>query len=244
MKVAIGTISFFTNNILFDLFQRSFNTVITTHPALTMNVINHPVTPVQDEFLKVRFGHVFPYYRNNVSLAWNKMINEALANNCNRILITNSDLFFQEGAIDKMLEFSETSGNFIVGARPYSDPGYTLPAYTDDAVHYCNFVLNLDRWDEWLEKDPDERCAGYFDVAKFDPAYYEDIDFNRRAWLANMGIGLCPEAKCHHLVSQSQRLDPETAERIRVSYSVCQNNYIQKWGGDIGQETLTVPFNF
>lgn len=242
MKLAIGTISFFTNDALFDLFKRSLATVHTCADHVLLNAINHPVTPEQQQYLNDSFDWVYTNERNNVSMAWNKMIDYAIEQGCDRLLITNSDMFYEMGAIDKVLDYSINTGVFITGASLFDDINFTQRVTHGTLVHYASFMINLQRWAEWQDKDPDKKLQGYFNYELFDPAYYEDIDFDRRVKLTNMGVSICQDARCQHLVSQSIRLDPETANFIlNKAYAKCRINYATRWGGDIGEEKYLVP---
>lgn len=245
MKLAIGTISYFTNDALFELFQQSMTTVCTTYDCMFMNVWNAPVTERQHQYLDSYFDWMKVSPENNVSLAWNMLIDGALAEGCTHILITNSDILYEHGAIDQLVQFMLSRPEvFVSGVKPYDDAAYHVPAYEGLAVHYCSFALNLGLWPQWLERDPDPVWKGHFDTKHFVPAYYEDIDFNRRIALARMKLEVCAKARCQHLVSQTIRLDPRNAAAIlNNSYEVCRHNFVAKWGGDIGHETFTTPYN-
>ena len=85
---------------------------------------------------------------------------------------------------------------------------------------------------------------GYFDQ-KFHPAYYEDCDYHRRILLDSQAeihyaIG-CDFSHGHSCTIKSY--DEEETNRHHASFTKNKNYYIEKWGGDIGNEKYSAPFN-
>lgn len=89
--------------------------------------------------------------------------------------------------------------------------------------------------------------CGVFDE-NFYPAYEEDVDYCRRLYLA----GLHPNEKGITLggVIPAVAIDAQPIEiaatikraGLHVNFNALRNYYIQKWGGDHGQETYDKPF--
>lgn len=80
--------------------------------------------------------------------------------------------------------------------------------------------------------------VGRFDE-NFWPAYYEDIDYGRRMWLA---FNQEQWPRVHVDVSIAGVSHGVDLGGAVIDNELLQTYYRRKWGGDKGEETLTAPF--
>ena len=82
---------------------------------------------------------------------------------------------------------------------------------------------------------------GWFDE-NYHPAYCEDNDFTHRAVLAEVSIANIDAVKLHHGSATIMR-DPELRERNQATFANNVEYHQAKWGGLMGHEIYTRPFN-
>jgi len=83
--------------------------------------------------------------------------------------------------------------------------------------------------------------VGYYDVG-FYPAYFEDNDYARRCDLVGVKYVTVESAVFYHFWSRSIH-EGGLRELNDRRFSLNQQYYITKWGGSIGNESYTSPFN-
>jgi GT2 family glycosyltransferase len=84
------------------------------------------------------------------------------------------------------------------------------------------------------------KAIGFWDEG-FAPMYCEDTDYTRRMELGGVHFLRIPGATGH--VGSATIKDAHYAERNGYTYPDNRAYYTRKWGGDIGHETFTTPFN-
>jgi hypothetical protein len=100
------------------------------------------------------------------------------------------------------------------------------------AIHgsgFCAFIIHKSVFEK----------VGFFDF-NFSPAYFEDADYVYRCKLA--GIEITKPEILRTIVtghSSSIEKDPTLNDRFQIN----KQYYIQKWGGEVGAEKFTTPFN-
>ena len=83
--------------------------------------------------------------------------------------------------------------------------------------------------------------AGYFDE-NFWPAYFEDVDYGRRAKLLKMTVHVDPRTLVEHERSSTSRKD-EFIRKNSIDYVNANRAYFgRKWGGTRGKEVFDRPF--
>lgn len=100
------------------------------------------------------------------------------------------------------------------------------------AIHgsgFCAFIIHKSVFEK----------VGFFDF-NFSPAYFEDADYVYRCKLAGIEITK-PEILRTIVTSHSSSIekDPTLNDRFQIN----RQYYIQKWGGEVGAEKFTTPFN-
>jgi hypothetical protein len=83
----------------------------------------------------------------------------------------------------------------------------------------------------------------WVEVGEFDegywPAYYEDLDWNRRTRLRNVpwsDLGLATE----HVGSGTRLADPALQCLVELTYPLNERRYVAKWGGAPEAEEFSV----
>lgn len=126
----------------------------------------------------------------------------------------NADAVFAPGEIATIAERIESrSGPFLVGIRDYR-----LFALNAEMVETVGF------WDENLH-----------------PIYCEDTDYQRRMLLAGAPFLFLP-GSTGHFGSATIR-DARYGRENQRTYPDNRRYYTAKWGGDIGAETFSTPFD-
>lgn len=154
---------------------------------------------------------------NGVAGAWN-MVHRAYPD---WVIISNDDVELDEYCVERMVEAAEDETN---------DAEFFFPAYSPGAM-FCVFLIKH----TLLER------IGYFDE-RFYPAYFEDNDYHRRMKLAGAKECLVPGASYGHFGSATLKSFSDL-EMFRHHEEFERNKrfYIDKWGGEPGAETQTIP---
>ena len=164
-----------------------------------------------------------------VSRSWNDGILIAQHQGAEAIIVANDDIAFALGDIDKLAETATdnpdryiiTCAGYHLGYREYV-PG----------VGYSCFAINPIALN----------TLGCFDENIF-PAYCEDQDYSRRAFLAGLHEGNCPDTKLSHVGSNSIRSSPALAQQNAVTQRRNHEYWHRKWGGPAEAPVFTHPFN-
>jgi GT2 family glycosyltransferase len=84
-------------------------------------------------------------------------------------------------------------------------------------------------------------ACGTFDE-NFRPAYFEDNDMRYRIKLSGLKSYIHTEAVAHHYGSQTQYADRNNPVCPPHMFEENRRYYIEKWGGQPGQEVCTTPY--
>lgn len=116
--------------------------------------------------------------------------------------------------------------------RDFEEATKELPFVAAETVGYALFAVTKEC----------RETVGWFDE-NFWPAYYEDIDYNRRLMLSGMRNGAVPRPVFHGVASTRNALPPSEAAIIHDGFRSNEAYYARKWGGERGAERFTTPFN-
>lgn len=158
-----------------------------------------------------------PVTNLGVAGSWNYFIEHTSAPR----IICNDDIVFESDAIEEMCKASDENPNSLI-----------FPTGVENVNSFSCFLL------------PQKviSVVGLFDE-KISPkyAYFEDNDYHRRMLLYRCDILPCA-AKVHHEGSKTlKNYDANSIRRHHEKFKIAENNYIRKWGGKPGQETLMEP---
>jgi GT2 family glycosyltransferase len=153
-----------------------------------------------------------------VAASWNRLLEIGGLHQAH-VIIANDDVVIPETAVDRMVELAEKRDGEAVHIRVWDPPRYGLFLQTPEVA----------------------RRVGLYDE-KFYPAYWEDIDYERR-----MELAVIPRVHLGY-----ERTDPGSRTLATASHELkteinrgFENNkayYRSKWGGPKGQEQFVVPF--
>jgi hypothetical protein len=187
--------------------------------------------------------YVWPNWRLNdpLSHAWNEGSKQAIAEDCDYILICNDDILFSPDTIDGLVEHLDKNKECVLvsatdrrGELPIPHDIFNYPTPTEIGVsEHPDFACFMIR-PKTLEQ------VGLFDE-NFVPAYFEDNDYHYRIKLLGLVANATLAAPFYHFGSQTQN----SAEGVVVPSPVFEKNreyYAQKWGGFPGNETYKTPF--
>ena len=189
--------------------------------------------------------YIQPQWRAQVPLAqaWNTGIDQAIADGCKFILVTNDDILFSPYTVDHMIEaFSQlpdnvvmVSANNLMGqlANPFDilsrgPEQMEDPFNAADHPNYSCFMVHKDFFDR----------VGRFDE-NFVPAWWEDNDSHYRIHLLGLRAICTTYASCIHYGGVS------TAKVANPDSSRSEGYYRAKWGStrrDMN-EMWTHPYN-
>jgi len=151
-----------------------------------------------------------------VAASWNLIIRTAISRGYDWIFIGSNDTRLHPGSLEAALN---------------------VPKESDVAV-WClqghNFFL--------LSQSTVER-VGWFDE-NFYPAYKEDQDYDYRLRLLGLRQVQVPGAGADHFGSATIASNPDYLNRCQdTHFNWNRNHYIMKWGGDVGEERFTHPYD-
>lgn len=177
---------------------------------------------------------VIPNYDDNigVSRGWNEAIRRAIDVGIDLLLISNDDVVFEPNCINA-LAYHMSSTNEI-DLLTATNIRYGIPD-ADGIQNTADFSCFMIRPGSFVAR------FGTFDE-RFSPAYFEDNDMAYRIDLLGGRYGQLVSAHMHHAGSVTQNFDgvpvvtSEMFEANRMYYAV-------KWGGVVGFEQYTAPFN-
>lgn len=184
--------------------------------------VDIPVTP-----------HIIDNWNDNrgVSKGWNIGIEESIKSGDEVTFIVNDDVVFSPGTMDKMIEglsqFDLTTG---INIRDEFDP-----TDSPDWIPHPDFSCFAIKPAEFVDK------FGWFDE-EFTPAYFEDNDMFRRIELAGGTAMRNIHAPFYHKGSVTQNWGGSQVVTSPM-FDMNRMYYIEKWGGQPGEEIFTTPFN-
>jgi len=232
MRIGIVTIAYNLPHLL----QKLFDTAISDEHEIIYYLFGHTKDKEMIDLcfqLEHRFSPRLTYFdfqkNRGASTSWNDGIISAQFDRCDVTMIVNSDIWFSEGDIDKLADYTVGHrNNYMISCAGWHD-GFDK-AFPSQG-HSC-FTLNPIA----LER------VGFFDV-NFFPAYMEDCDYSRRAFLAGMHEENCADTMVHHYGSACVQNDSVLAEQNTLTHQRNHGYYKEKWGGKNGEEIFVMPFN-
>jgi len=190
-------------------------------------------------------------------------------NDYDYVIIMGNDVLPYPNAIDYLVEHAEKTKSDYVSSQeisidkikrelPYTQRlfGYGKkflkddfpefmdykPPITDMAYNLSNYKIIGDTHNLSLFSRNWFNSVGYVDV-NFYPAYFEDNDYARRGQLLGMKMYQLQRAKYFHFWSRTIKEDVEKKQENDFYFPLNKKYYKEKWGGEPGKETYTLPFN-
>ncbi|HEY1345674.1 MAG TPA: glycosyltransferase [Streptosporangiaceae bacterium] len=171
--------------------------------------------------------HAFGQNRG-LSRSWNDGILDAYADGSDVVIVVNDDIRFGEGNVDTIAACAmQLRDRYIISCAGW----HLLHSRVLPSHGFACFAINPIA----LE------VIGCFDE-NFFPAYCEDQDYARRAYLAGLPEGNCADTAIVHAGSATIRRDQTLAHHNQRTQGENMHYYRRKWGGDPGDEQFAQPF--
>lgn len=168
-------------------------------------------------------------YRVNRGLArsWNDGWEAAQREGAESVLIASDDAYAGPGDLYRLVHAAQLNPDVY----KVSGKGYDERENRIQDQHFSLAVINPIAWS----------LVGNFDQ-NFWPIYFEDRDWYRRAELAGLQAMCIEGTHIYHAGSKTlyTATDMETHHR---RFRANEAYYVRKWGGRLGEETFTRPFN-
>lgn len=175
---------------------------------------------------------IIPNWKHNygVSYGWNRGINQAVDSGCDYALICNDDIILEPGTISKLYNGLQHAD--LVTPVNTRD---TQVTQDESYVEGPDFACFMIRPAEFKDK------FGFFDEC-FTPAYFEDNDMAYRIKLSGGSSVARTDAGFFHKGSVTQNWGGQQVVTGPMFLSN-QAYYVDKWGGQPGNERFERPFN-
>jgi GT2 family glycosyltransferase len=187
---------------------------------------------------------VRPAGEQSVSKAWNLGIEKGVQENCDYILVINTDIVFKSNAIDRLVAFANKHPEAAMWtASEYVDLAAIEQAPEDEGYnehpHFSCFMVKPDFFSH----------AGKFDE-NFVPGYVEDSDMHYRLTLAGQKCYTYGGSRFFHFGSRVIKSDRELWEKNKITFPKVQQYFLNKWGHPVVNEVnemkkvyFPTPFN-
>jgi GT2 family glycosyltransferase len=187
--------------------------------------VHHPSTLCVANFIDKRYFEAFEQKAANfisnsencLSSAWNLAINEAIERKDDKIILSNTDVVFEKGCIDKLYNSITVENPFVTAF--ITNEGHRLP-HESHPNDFSLFGLHIPTI---INK------VGYFDE-NIKPAYFEDVDYRIRLEKANIKIYRCYEARYKHLGQQTVKNDQDIEKVVNEAWAV-NKAYVERKHG-------------
>jgi len=193
-------------------------------------VINGCAYPAFLERMRIEYdAQIVCSQVNSVSGAWATAIQFALHHSDSDVLLlANQDTEFPSGTLDT-LNAAAFTHEFVCGTPPNLKDRYSL------------WGARVGIFRKFAERDPDRQNAGVPD-RQFQPAYFEDNDFDYRVRLSGMSCTVV-NAPFKHAGSSVIRYNRAAREANKKTFEENRLRYIAKWGDEPGREKFGIPYD-
>lgn len=262
----VGIVTF--GNLAFtELAIRSIKETTKTESLDFYVIVGKPDDKTTLEYLK---KNNIPYKYHTVNNGFPASLNDIYDyawkdNNYSNLIIAGNDIIAYPEAIDSLLQVANTTDYEWVSALEYNvkDLIKEFPnaasSFSGDNFKINNFsskpwelfkgysnintILDnnaLDVHNLCLFKKSVMDKIGYIDT-NFYPAYFEDNDYIRRASFAKIKNCTLSNARYFHFWSRT--IHQGSGGSTNKFFNLNAKFYKDKWGGEPGHETFTIPFN-
>lgn len=247
-RVALVTVPFFLTERHRTFADKMMASIRSRHAIDRIAIVNSVRSESDREWLRKRFDVVDDNDVNILARAWNRGIRLAFNRGAEYVIVSNLDIQFHPLCIDNLIECAVQEPHALVWCpASWANPRTFMRARLQPAVrpgmHWSCFVVDR----RFLE------TVGDFDEG-FTPAYLEDADMAYRMHLVGAQGITCLAALCLNYDRGTIKgiVDCDSADiprmtrllaELRLQISANDSRYLEKWGGDPGQERFTAPYN-
>jgi GT2 family glycosyltransferase len=191
--------------------------------AELMASVDYPVQPI----ILDNWNH-----NRGVAAAWNEGMRRSLEMGNQYAIISNDDASFTPGAIKRLYDEIKYKSNAVLVSPNQNNIGGDNEIVDGASDFFC-FIVDIKKLTE---------NVGWFDENIF-PAYFEDNDMHRRITLAGLKNYVMADVRVNHVGSATQNFEPGNPVCPPHQFETNRAYFIQKWGGQPGNEQYTHPFN-
>jgi len=233
MKIGICTIAYNQPDHLRSLADTA---VKTSHDVEFHIFVHSKIRSVIDVCHQLEVDYNVKLYdhrvNRGVSRSWNDGLVEMGRSGCDVWMITNDDIWFSDGDIDKIVEAAidhpEAYAIFTSGFHI----GYNVP-------------INCHGMSCFVMQPIAIANVGFYDE-NFFPAYNEDVDYARRAARVKLRPYIIPDTNIHHIGSAAITTSKELGQQNYVTHAANNEYWTNKWGCPVTEdpgEGFKYPFN-
>jgi len=207
------------------------------------------------KFLKEQgINHIRYEENRGFSYAYNDAMDRAFkSGEDNLLLFCGNDIIFRPDCVDHLVQallesdFEMFCGNEVLNKEvleeneaalerfaykfSFHEPKYDGLVYGPGGMNHSCIIRKKSSFNK----------VGYYDVG-FYPAYFEDNDYARRCDLLGVKYGTVESAIFYHFWSRAIH-EGGVAQLNSLRFEKNRQYYIDKWGGSVGNESHTSPFN-
>lgn len=230
MRIDIVVVAHSLADDLLRLFEAANADNVIWHLYLHSDIPD--VVKISQELAAKAYPHIYFHdYRKNRGLAksWNDGLEAGYRDGADVVMIANDDGLPAPGDVQRLAEAAVANRDkYLIGGAGFDVRGMEHRANMQFTICAINPIAI--------------KTIGYFDQ-NFFPIYWEDVDWYRRAALAGLEMMAIPDTCLIHMGSKSVHSNSALMQQNYETFSRNHAYYRLKWGGDVGAETYTIPFN-
>lgn len=250
MKIGIVTVPYFVTDKQVDIAKEAYDCFTSSDYELYKIAVINNCRPQDIDFINSNSDVSIYNDTNCLSRAWNKGIKEAVDNDCEYIFIPNLDIVFDDGELDKLISFAESTPEASMWSmhcvngpiRVFDNDVYEVD-HVNSWDNFSCFLIKKDFVSKLSKLEPKEKYPGQFDE-DIVPAYFEDIDMAYRMHLAGL-IHYC-YFRTQFFHDRNTTINFHTDKpwaQANLSYEKTLPYITEKWGGQRDTMTYLLPFN-
>lgn len=220
MKIAIGLIWFSTRKQHTDIQKACVDAIKhkeTKHNLTTYIFVNRSLSS-ETKFLEESGANViFPPKETSVAAGWNYLINKALEDGNEYVLVMNSDIIIGPDTIDNLVEFAKENSDFVAWGPSINKPNH-------EAMHWPPFAC-------FMVNQRTKDLVGLFDEG-FVGAYTEDTSFKYKVFKLGYKMIRSMNIVVRHIGSYVLKNEPPSKIRNEIQMRMRKNKlYFRKKHG-------------
>lgn len=234
LKLLVGIPVYISNKLHLDFTRKTINSLESQYEMEVLIINNYCDAEFRDELDEL--GEVYDAEENNLSAAWNTIINYGIDNGYDYFFIINNDLIFRSDSIDNLVAFAEEHPEFLMWTSNEHSNLRTLNSVEpendyDFHPHFSAFMVSerLVKELETQEEGTKEPFPGLFDE-NFKPAYMEDNDMHNRILRVGSKAAKTASSLFYHYGSRTIKVDEKLNRRNKATHRRCREYFIKKWG--------------
>jgi len=224
MRVGIGVIAYNQPKTLIDLVRTAHMTSHELSVFIYLHNGAHDIVATCD-MLEENYPSVIVFrhmVNRGVSTSWNDALIEMRDTGCDVSIITNDDVWFEIDDVDKIAEAAvEHRDAYAIFCAGYH-VGFDTPINCHGMSCFAMQPIALE-------------TVGFYDE-NFFPAYNEDVDYSRRAAMADLKPFIVPDTMVHHIGSAAIQTSPTLGSQNHGTHHMNNLYWTSKWGCPVSED--------